>query len=219
MKKICSVLLALLLVLTTLSGCSSLGEKDAKSQAGEIIENYLTALMQFDFKTASKLTVNPEKMMKNAPYESMDAGVTQIVNAMPEQFRAYESDIREFATALFDVMLNNMSYTITNLEQVDDKFVATVQMTTVHSENFDMQTILTDMMSTTDLQGLLTQYMENGTITEEMSEQELYDIIFPAMFDKMTETIKDIPVETTTDEETFDIVLVDGNWLIDVSDI
>lgn len=217
MKKICSVFLALLMVLTMLAGCDSQPAKTDQDLAKEAVENYLDALMKFDFKKASEYTTNPEKMMENSPYGSTDEAIRQIMNEMPAEFQAYESDIREFATALFDTVENSMSYEITNIKQDGDKYTAEVTMVNT-ADDLNLDSVITDMMEEADLQGLLVQYMEDGIISVDMSEQELYDILFPAVFDKMTDSVKNLTVETTTAEESFDVISVDGKWVVDVTD-
>ncbi len=216
MKKMLSLLLALAMVLTVMAGCQKQPQpvKDKSELAKEAVENYMEALMLFDFKEASTYTTNPEKMMESAPYDDLDDATNSILEAVPQDFAAYEDSILTYADAMFRTMQEAMSYEIIGIEEDGDDYVATIELTTINTNGAD---VMTQMMEDVNIEELLLQLLEDGTINENMTEQELMDILIPAMFEKMADVVKNVPLETTTTEETISIIEVDGKWLIDAA--
>ena len=217
MKKCLSVLLALVMVLTMLAGCQGKSKpKDPETLARETVENYMDALMVFNFEKASTYTSDPDKMMEDAPYNNLEDATAAIMDAVPEEFATYEESITKFADAMFDVMKDKMDYEITAVTKDGDDYLVSVTLTTVDSDGANF---MTDMMSDIDIEEMLMQMLEDGIINENMSEQQLMDILVPAIFDTMTEAVQNASVSTTTIEENFRIIKVDGKWVIDTSSL
>ena len=214
MKKMLSVLLALVMVLTMMAGCQkgSAPFADDSTLARKAAENYLDALMLFDYKEASNFTSDPDKMLENALYEDLEEATNKIMSAVPQEFGAYEGSIKTFADAMFDVMKNEMDYEITNVKKDGDGYLVSVKLTTVDYEGED---ILADMMESVNAEELLMQLLEDGIINENMSEQQLMDAMIPAMFEKMADAVKDVPIATTTLEEDIHLIKVKDQWLVD----
>lgn len=221
MKKMLSVLLALVMVLTMMAGCQnrSATTGDERAQAQETVKNYLDALMVLDFKKASSFTSDPDKMMEKAPYDNLDGAADAILNAVPQDFQVYKDSIVDFTEAMFETMTKNMNYEIVSIEKDGENYQAVIELTIVDTESVKVDEIMTDMMEDINIEELLMQLLEDGIITENMSEQEMMDILFPAMFEKMTESIRKIDMETTTSNETMTILNSDGTWLVDASSL
>ncbi len=219
MKKICSLLLALTLVLTMLAGCQEAPVANEKDSAQVAVSNYMDALAEFDFKTASFYTGDPEAAMANFPYENIDDAVEKTVATMPENILKYEDSITDFTEVVFDVMKENTDYEIKNISEDGENYVATVEFTTVDTEKFDIETMMNDLMANIDVNELTTQLLSDGTITEDMSEEEIYDILFPALFIVMSDTVKESDVATVTTEETITVVKANGKWVVDMESV
>ncbi len=218
MKKALSVLVALVMVLTLLVGCQGQpAQNDEKALAEKAVTNYMEALSSFEFGEAATYTTNPEKLMDSAPYAGQEDALEQMLENMPENIRQYETSLQKFVEAMFDVMQSQASYEIVSVDKKGDSFAAKVTLTIIDVDNFDSNSMMNEMMASIDIETLMMQMLEDGTINETMSEQELYDILFPALFDAMTDALDDVTMETTTTEQTFNIVKIDGKWLLDVN--
>ncbi len=218
MKKVLSVLLALIMTVTMLAGCQSQPAQNNQELATKTIERYMDALLEFDFKTAAGYSSHPEKILESAPYSNKEDAVLKMLAAMPENVQKYESSITNFAEAVFGLMQDNMAYKITDVEKVGSSYVATLELTSADTEKFDIAELMTTMMAEIDLNNLLTELIEDGTVSENMSQEEIYDVLFPVLFDSMSDAVKELPAETTTKEQTFTVIEVDGEWLIDTSE-
>lgn len=215
MKKVCSLLLALALMLTMLAGCQKEPvTTDDKALALSVLENYMDAVVEFDFKKAASYTNDSEAAMAEIPYENLDDAVAKTVASMPENLLIYEESITDFAEAVFTVMQDNTEYKILSFEEDGENYVGTVEYTNVNTEEFDIETMMTKLMADIDYNELAAQLLADGTITEDMTEEEIQNILFPALFMVMTDTVKETEVATITTEEEISVIKVDGKWVI-----
>ena len=219
MKKILSVLLAMMMVLTMLVGCQTQPVQNDDEQARQVVENYLEALTSFKFKEAASYTNDPDALMADAPYESTQDAMDKIIETLPEEFQAYKTDVIAFGEALFENLQEKMSYQILNVEKDGETYLASIEITSIDFDNFDSTTLMNNMMQNINVEELLTELLENGSITETMSEEEMMDVLFPALFQKMAEAAIELPVETTTEKEEFSVIQMDGTWVLDVSSL
>ncbi len=218
MKKVLSIVLALAMAVTLLAGCQNQATQNNQELATKTIESYMDALVEFDFEKASNYSNYPEKILESAPYTNKEDAVQKMLTALPENVQKYESSITNFAEAVFNLMQDNMTYQITDIQKVGNSYVASLEITSVDTEKFDIAELMTNMMAEIDINSLLNEQLETGAINENMSQEEIYDVLFPVLFESMTDAVKNLPAETTAKEQTFTVIQVDGKWLIDVSE-
>ena len=223
MKKLLALLLSLMLMLS-LTACGN-KDKDAdattvateeadvendvveeeKEPGQDVVEAFLGAIAEFNLAEALSYTDGADVAL---PFDDIDGIKDIMIEAMGEEV---SDELKDSAINFIEVILlaysNSIEYEIEGYEEDGDQLVYTVNATYADIESIDYDAIGEDYM---------TELMENGTITEDMSEEEMYIALFDAMAELFADTI------STTDTKTEILTLVlneaDGKYIISQSD-
>lgn len=200
---------------TTENGAAAENDAAGKEESEKVVKEFMDAAMELDFKKASKYVVDGSD--KELPFESKDDYIDEMVKTMP--FPAeYEKDVRKFAEKVFDASIDCESYDIADSEKKDGEFVYTITLKTKDEDDLNEKT---EKKTTTALSELVEELKESGEVTEEMSQEEIIEIIAP----KTIELLEDVYLEAIEDadeaEYEFELTVsnVDGEWLISDSDL
>lgn len=190
-----------------------------KVQAKTVTDNYLRELCSFNFKQASLYTTDPTVLMKNAPYDSPDDAVSKMTQNMPAEFRKYDKEVNDYVTAFFHAMKRRTKYRILDVQPKENGFMVIAEVTTVDPGSANISKIMADMMSSADVDTMAEELFLNGTLNEQMTAEEMTDIMIPAMIQKMIRSIDDLNFQTVTVTREFIVMKVGNDWLLDSSKI
>lgn len=236
MKKLMALLLALVLSFS-LVACGKNTEKDDTKEetkatdkaekdieeATAVVEDFMDALMDLDAKKAAKYIDDedaiPEEFSQYS--DALDDVLEGMMSGLPAEVEAYRDDIESRMKGFMDKVVAKakdvMDYEITDVEKDGDNYVFTVSLTAAD----DASDPFADLDIETFLAEKATEWYEDGTITDSSTEEDLFELMIPAMFDYMEEALDDVELETTTNSTEL-VVVPDGNdWIIsaDESDL
>lgn len=190
-----------------------------KVQAKTVADNYLRELCSFHFKKASLYTTDPTVSMKNVPYDSPDDAVSKMTRNMPAEFRKYDKEVNDYIKAFFRAMNKKTKYRILDVQPKENGFMVIAEVTTVDPGSANISKIMADMMSSADVDTMAEEMLLDGTLNEQMTAEEMTDIMIPALIQKMIRSIDDLNFQTITVTREFLVVKVGNDWLLDSSSI
>ena len=219
MKKLLSIVLALVLVLSVASCSLFGGEKDSAASAEKTVESFMDALVDFDFKKLKNYVDDEDALPDEITNFDLEANLEKIIDDMPAELDDYSDDLRSIFNDLIDKIKKEISYEIKETTKDEDSYIVTVEVTLPDMDSVNFENLLTDSMDESSLMNILNEMIESGKITENTTEQEMFDLLMPEVFKIMEDAIKDIEFETTTDEKEFVVVKSeDDKWVIDVEE-
>lgn len=219
MKKLLSIVLALVLVLSVASCSLFGGEKDSAASAEKTVESFMDALVDFDFKKLKNYIDDEDALPDEIADFDLEANLEKIIDDMPAELDDYSDDLRSIFNDLIDKIKKEISYEIKETTKDEDSYIVTVEVTLPDMDSVNFENLLTDSMDESSLMNILNEMIESGKITENTTEQEMFDLLMPEVFKIMEDAIKDIEFETTTDEKEFVVVKSeDDKWVIDVEE-
>ena len=214
MKNITKILFALMLCLAVVFATVACNEEkkdegtsgDAEKEATEALENCLDAAMELDFDEAQDYMLDADGELDGIDKDYLlEMLMEEKGGDIPEE---YKDELEDMCEKFFDLALDNFSYKIEKTEvKSDDEVVFEVKLT-VPDVDFNLD------FDEEYAQELVVDLYNKGKINESMSEQEVYDVLIPEIFDAMYEEIKkSIDTETKTTDVT--VVKKDGKWYVD----
>ncbi len=222
MKNTMKILLCMMLALAMALSFAACGEEEApaggvteapneaKSETAapvaDAVEGFMQAVVSLDSAEMSKY-VDGE-----LPEELKQADLKVIMEGMGEDFGASTG---EFEALIKKIVAAAISYEVKSVEEDGDTAVAKIALSikdTTALENIDFDAMLADPAMEEKLMGLI----EDGTITEESSEEELmsaiFDLVLPVMEEAMLDALENVDV--SVEEYEIPLVLKDGEWKI-----
>ncbi|MBQ2696475.1 MAG: hypothetical protein IJF61_04155 [Clostridia bacterium] len=207
MKKLIALLLAVICAFS-LVACAG-GGNEAK--ATKSMENFLNALKDLDVDGMKAAVDDPDALPESL--ENLD--IDNIMKTIPSELSAYSEDFKGVITALYDRAKSHIAYDIKNVEENDDEFVFTVEVT-MPEFNTDFQNLFTNSLDEDALMNIALDLYSSGKITPSSTQSEVMDALMPEVVKIMNDTINDIEIKTTTAEKEFVVVEEDGEWLVSV---
>ena len=192
---------------------SEKNKEDEGESAEEVVTAFMDAYCEFDFETASEYVDDPG-MFDESLDDYKESMISDMLEGSPEMEDA-EDEIRSFVDALFDAMIDTMSYEITDTDVDDDEATVTVDFTMVDTDVLSMDDTMEEVTVSEEFMNMYNEILGKAdTLSEEEMMVEIYAKLFPMMSDAMVKTIK----ETDTKTESAELVLTKdkkGNWVID----
>ena len=231
MKKLLALLMALCLGLTMFTACGNKEEgedtkkeekaekeekeESAEDEAKKVVESFMDAFVEFDMKEAAKY-VDDDSFIDELGAESKDDMIDVVMDMMGEEVGEYADMFEPLAELIVDKFIDSMSYEITDTEESDDdEFTFTVELTSADFESVDFEEIFGSVLDQEASEELAMELIENGTITEDMTEEEMLAVVFEEVIKIAEDTIEDLDIETTKEEQEIVVVKDDDEWIID----
>lgn len=212
MKKIISIIMAFILSIST-AGCMN-----SKIKVEETAKNFMDAYCEFNLKAAFEYLENKED--HELPFETLEGFFETMRASMTEDdtIEGMSSYVDKFIVPLYSKFVESLSYSIEKTEKQEDKFVVSVNLETINAENINTEDInFEEIMSQ-----LATELTENGTLNEDMSQDDFLAIIMEHAPEKMAEKMLSLLENAGMQTIPIKLVLknVDGTYMItDESDI
>ncbi len=204
MKKILSLLLALLL-LATLVSCSGIGEDEARKS----LEGFFDCVVALDIEGA-KAYVDDASVLDEA-FEGLSP--EKIYENIPAELEKYSDGFETIIDIAIDRATSAMSYEIKETAKKDEGFSFIVDFT-YPDENTDYEELLTEKFDQDVIVNLALELVEAGVITFNSSQEEIFDAVMPEIFSLMGDALEEMEIPTTTDSLEIVVVKKDGKWLI-----
>ena len=212
MKRILCIIMALVLVFS-MSGCIG-----GKSQAEKIAKNFMDAYCEFNLKEAFSYLENQEE--HTLPFETFD-NLIETTRATMEEGEVVDgmnSYVDKFIVPIYTKFVEKLTYSISNIEKAEDKFIVNVNLETINAENISTNELnFEEIMSE-----LATELTENGTLNAEMSQDDFLAVIMEHAPEKMATKMIALLDNAGTQTKAIKLVIkkADGKYLItDESDL
>lgn len=134
-------------------------------------------------------------------------------------FAGHEEKLGEMAQAIVDLVAGTMSYQLgEGIQSGNDAVVYDVEITMLVTDQLGslLSEHLYNSISQEAILQLVSELMAEGTITDQTTEEELYDILIPIILDMTIDAIKDMEVPCETVSGKFAVVSKDGVLLVDL---
>ncbi len=205
MKKITAFVLALLCTLS-LVACDG-GEAEARLAA----ENFMNAVVALDKETLSGYMVEPSAI----PEEMDEWNIDNIAEMLPPEMVAYTEDFKGAFAGFIDKVKSSLAYEIKECNKTEGGFIFTVALTTPDLENLDVEKILEEKFSETDMNAIALELINSGAITATSTQEELMDAVMPKVTSLMKEAFDKLTIQTETEDIDLILIQKDGKWLVD----
>ncbi|MBE6680998.1 MAG: hypothetical protein E7600_01760 [Ruminococcaceae bacterium] len=195
-------------------------EKSPEEAAEEALVNCLDCLVACDFEGMVEYTTDPGEY-ENSGITCADDLADSIIEGLDMETWFAETlgeanavTVVDATRALYIDLIEDMDYEIIECLSADEEeAVFEVELYTPDFDNIDIMT----MMGEDDGAALAMQALEEGVITEDMTEDEMIDALIPYMTEYMVKVIESAAydVELLTETAEITVVNVDGEWLVD----
>ena len=153
-------------------------------------------------------------------YENLCSGNFEgMLGENESMFAGHEEKLREMVQAIIDNMANSISYELSEGRQTgDDTFTFDTKLIMFDSQTADtaFEQQLANAMTQEKLMELVTELMNNGTITESSTEEELYAVLIPTILDIAIEAIQNVKLPTQTISGKLTVNVKNGALLVDL---
>lgn len=190
-------------------------EVDGEEAATEAMEGFLDAICDLDFEAAEKFYDGEIPAELKSSLGDLDTLVEEAMKEMPAEFGDYKKDFEDVLNVIVDKAKESISYEIKNVDGEGEEYKFTVEMA-YPDENFDGEKAFTDAFGDVEekTMELVTKLAEEGKITETSTEEDLMKAIIPELINLLKDAVKDVKIDTVTEEAEFTVVLKDGEWLV-----
>ena len=134
-------------------------------------------------------------------------------------FAGHEEKLQEMVQAIIDNMASSISYELSEGSQTgDDTFTFDTKLIVFDPKtaNTAFEQQLANAMTQEKLMELVTELMNNGTITQSSTEEELYAVLIPTFLDIAIEAIQNVELPTKTISGKLTINVKNGALLVDL---
>ncbi len=217
-------MLTLALVLSFAACNNDAKESEVKEEpkndvvAEETAKDFMDALNEFDVDKMADCCADPDAFkdmlgfddVKDAVFEGMaEAGVDGEMAEM----------MAPFADGVIDIMKNRIDYEVVSVKEDGDDYIVTVEYSVpdfgVAGET--LNTAFSEEESAALGEEIAQELVENGTITQTSTQEEIMDALINSMIDKllpiMEEAIEN--AEIVTEKAEIKVVEKDGKWFVD----
>ena len=206
MKKFLSAILIITL-LFSVSGCTG-----SISKAEKTVTSFMDSYCQFNLKDAFEHIENKDSY--KLPFQDLEGAILSVKESMTAEMTEEEASdyVDSFIAPIFRKFVEKLSYKISDSKKEDDKFIFNIELASINSQNLSGSEYNPEEL----LLELTTELYENGTITEDMTEEEMSQAMFKPMMQKMTEYILETIENSGTETKTIKLVLKkeSGKYLI-----
>lgn len=219
MKRFLSLALALMLVFS-LVACSSDEEttgkkgKNDKDAVEETVTSFMDAYVNLEFDSLKDYVVDENSIPSEFADLNIDAAFNTMMAEMPAEMAPYSDDFKGFFDNIIGKMKEDLTYEIKEIEKLEDEdgYNVTVSVTIPEVDDFDFDSILGE----DELSTVLSDLLSSGKINENMTEQEMMDVMVDAILNYANNAISNVEFETSTDDMELAVVKADnGEWLIE----
>ena len=240
MKKLLSILLALTMVFS-LAACGGdkaekeakkgekvvdvvkddekTKEKDDEALAEETVEGAMDAFCELNLKEFAGY-VNGEADLGDMPFENKDDLTDMFLEELGSDpgMEGMIELIQPVFETVVDAMLDSMTYEITDVSEDNGDYNFTVNFECMDFEALDdFDSLMEGTDFETTMMEVVTELMESGDITEDMSEEEMMEALIPSLVEILEDVIVEALESVDTNEAELEFVVTeeDGEWLID----
>jgi len=228
MKKFLAILLAFVLAFSLVACSSNVADeetltkedrKNPEEEATEAVEEFMDAYVELDADEMEDFVVDKDDLPEflNITVDDLVAPAVQYEIANPpfEEFKNYEKDLEKAYIALIENAMDELSYEITEVEENDDEFTFTVEVTVFDSEimkDIDLNSLTAEKYTQEYLMKLAA---EAGKDIATLTETEFMEIYLPDYFKFVLEVFADAEIKTHKEEIEVVVKHEDDEWLID----
>ncbi len=223
MKKLLSLLLALVLTFSLAACGGGAGDKnskvnDSKEEATEVVEGFMDAYIDFDFADLEDYVDDFSDLPEEIQELDFSSALDEIIDEMPDGLSAYRDDWEDVFNRLFDIAKECMDYKITDVnEESKDEYIFTVDLTVPDFESVDFDSLVTNAMSEDTMMDLVTMGQASGELSEAPTEEEIMAFLAPTIIQKINDALYDVEFETESQEIELVVVEENNEWMIDAS--
>lgn len=225
MKKLLSILLALVLMLSLVScggsdDANKVKDEEVKKTDKELVEEtavaFMDALVDLDFEEVKEYVTNKEEISEAVKGYDIASVKAEFMTQLPEEIAAYTKPVETFFDFVVAKAKSSFDYKIKEIvKEEKDKYIVKIDFTEPDMESVDLESVMAELMTEEGVQNLLLEMLEAGTISEETSEEELTELVITEVFNIATEALNEVEFATSTEEIEI-VVVKDGDaWLVD----
>ncbi len=213
LRKILCLMLALVCVLA-FAGCGG-GQNDEQA-ATDTVESFMDALMDLDIEEMKEY-VTDEDDLDFGKFEEITAeALLDEITAGEPQMAAFADDFEPICEKMIDMIKDNLSYEITEVEKDGKNFVFAVE---IEVPDFDgMSSNLNRSMNSIDINSIAQELLTSGKITATSSQQDIMNAIMPKIISVMDDALDNVKVTTDTEDCEVIVVKEGKEWLIDATE-
>lgn len=191
-------------------------------EAAPVVEGFLSAFSALD-APAMKTYAHESKVFEQEAFLNFEkicnGGLMDMMGEDAAIFAGNEEQLERLVTAMIEKLSSTISYKISEGKQLADgsvEFDVEVTVFDPESVNVHFGQHLANSMSQEKLMEIVTELMNNGTITESTTEEEMMSILMPVIMDIAIEAIQTMELSTTTISGTLVVTRKDGAVLLDL---
>ncbi|MBE7018900.1 MAG: hypothetical protein E7413_03360 [Ruminococcaceae bacterium] len=208
MKKILSLLLALPVSMALITGCGS--DNSYQPQADiqtSPLSNAPTPTPASPSEDAS------EEAKKDAIYKYLQekSNYQALEKILSVEEQEYQDEIVEFVDELYREMITCQFHQFLPVQNETDAYTVEVEITQKNFDDFNINNAIENASEFINVDSVI----EKLVLTEDMSEDEAYKELFPAMLDEMKNNANEFLKDAKQNDpifKTFKVTKVDENW-------
>lgn len=235
MKKTILAVLALATALsfTACSKDNSTDEKDNKpaenqtvkevsntDKAEDTVDKFFSSLLALEFDDCKKYIDDFDALdIDFDEFSSISDYKETVMKELPDELADYEDDFGSLFDNLIDEILDTMDYEILSSEEDGDNVAVEVKIT-VPEDTDNIEDKISENLESS-LNDIIEEMLNDGTITEDMSEDDLMKAIVPKVIDVMNDSISANIKNLKTTTQTIDVVVYEndnGEWIINADE-
>ena len=192
-------------------------EVDGEEEAEKVVESFMDGFCEFDIKEMSKYCVDGDAFTENIGYEDFKQ---ELIDRMSKEFSPELAvQLEPLFEGMVDIVSKTIEYKITDIEKDGDDYVVTVEYSSIDFEELSNYSneAFSGENSTKMGEELAQELIDNGTITESSTQEEVVEALIAGMTDKVLNDLEGAIDDFEKVEKTVEITVVedDGEWLID----
>ena len=234
MKKLLSILLAFVLMFSLVS-CGEIKDSDNKEKfknqevkkeekktdkqlVEETVKGFFDDLSELNFGGMKSYLSDSTSLPEEFNAYNLDELVDETFSSLPAEAQGYidEGTVKTYIESVLNKMKGYISYEIADITKAnDEEYKAVVNLTLPDPESSNANEVLGEYMTEEGTMTLLQQLYEEGTITEESTQDEILGALMLKIFTVATEAIDEVEFKTVTNSAEYIVVKNDaGKWLI-----
>lgn len=218
LKQMLCVLLAVVMVLA-LAACGSNGGGSKETvPPDKVVEAFMDAYLAMDFQTATTYLDDASVLKDAVEYDSAKQGFLDDFVGQTPEMEPYRDDFEEFFDHMMQSIMDSIQYKIISTDVDGSNATVKIQVDAPDFDSIDMDAAMESVTGEDALMKILMPLIEDGTLTQNSTQEEMYDILVPEMIRLMTEAMDEAIANadpSESGEDDFHLVQKDGKWIID----
>jgi len=205
-----------------ISGSGSPSGNPDEEAATKVVRDFFDAFSEFDAEGMADCVNDRDAMAELIDKMDIDVLYDSMMENIPAEMAPFENEFEDLLDVIVDMLLDTISYRIERCEaNGDDRYVFDVEITHF-DERIDFEELLSesiaDEFTEEAMMELIYEMMEEGKISETMTEEEAIALVLPRLFDRVEDALKTIKLDTVISDAEISVVKTKGAWLIDAEE-